>query len=181
MAQSPLTNDGRALAVRTTELNRRRFNLVSPEEVDRVYVRLRKNADRKLYDCIASAAHDPVINHRVYNVLQCFTIDEGIHFLPADIRTSEGTTIDQYIYGYSTIEHDILDYERAIYKTVAGTTGSPVVIEIKKWVALASRIPDCDLFCSGPLTRWIVSDRLRDAMITHGITGCRFIPIEVSE
>jgi hypothetical protein len=121
-----------------------------------------------------------VISYRLYALIQEFVLDDAIHFLPADVLTWRHIQVDQYLYGYSTEEHDILDYELANYKTVPGTSGSPVVIEVKKWVALAERIPAYDLFCSAPISRWIVSDRLRDAIVAHGITGCRFLPIEIS-
>jgi hypothetical protein len=180
MAQSPVANDGRGIFVGGTEATRRELNLVSPIEVDRVYVQLWKGADRKLRDCIASSAHDPVISHQLYDLIQRFRIDDSIRFLPADILTWQHTKVDQYLYGYSTAEHDILDYDRAKYKTVRGVSGDPVVIEIQKWVAVASRIPPYDLFCSAPLTRWIVSDRLQESIITHGITGCRFHDVAIS-
>ncbi len=181
MASSPIAEDGRAIFLGGTASKRRELNLVSPTEVDRVYVRLLKDRERALRDRISISMQDLVISHQLYDLIrQQFAIDEAINFLPADVLSWQGTKVDQFLYGYSTAEHDILDYERATYKTVPGTAGSPVVIDIKRWVAMSSRIPDYDRFCSAPLTRWIVSDRLQEAIVSHGITGCRFLPVEMS-
>ncbi len=181
LAQSPVDSQGRAVVVGTPE-NLRRFGWVSPTTVDRVFVRLFKGRDRKLTARIGAWSSALVVSYELYDALRQFSIDDAIHFLPADIVTwARREKVDQYLCAFAMGDHDILDYDRAEYKTVIGTAGTPVVIQVDRWVAARERVPAYDLFRCRAGQEWIVSERLRDAIIARGFTGCRFVPIEVSQ
>ena len=175
MADSPVAEDG--VPLHSIDGN------VAPN-VDSVRVRLDKGHERHLRDFIwAGSSHTFVVSHHAYDMFRRFVLDQDIGFLSAEVCTQFYEIVDRYILvhwrSWPHYTHDILDYDRAKLKYFK-IPGKQIPSEVIRWVADSKKVPPADLFCTGPCITWVVTGPLHDALIAHEVTGCSFIPIEIS-
>ena len=131
---------------------------------DRLLVR------RAIWFLVSKATRDVLLD------LQCC---DSIRWIETAIYRKDGTWLADYLLAYGGKRYDVWDYARSDFYWQEGKTPGTKEAAgfMRKGVLNVRSVPAFDLFETDTLD-WIGTDRLRDTIEDHGLTGFEFEPIE---
>jgi hypothetical protein len=149
-------------------------------KVDEVFVRLRTPVDDPAAS-LPDRIHVPgdtfvVVRKDAWDMLCELSIDPHIKRVKAVLcdAKDQRPLSDDYHLIHSDYDWDVLD-GRA--ETVRAPK-SGVVVSVRRWLVDAAKVPEYDLFHASP-DDWMATEALKWKCESAGLTGMRFIPVEV--
>lgn len=129
-------------------------------------------------DKLFSASKDLLISSRAKSLLETAKLPEDMKFIPTEVIDRSGVEIGQYFVVVSATQFDVVDYERSELRHFL--SGGETVRSIRSYCLRRAQLPDLDLF----LTKhddwnWIASERVARLFAREGLTGFRYIPVQL--
>lgn len=166
-ANPALTDDGRAV------------NMIAIE--DRIGVSCAKSERRRVgnsADKLFSASKDLLISARAKSLLETLRLPADMKFIPTQVTDRSGDALGEYFVVVSATQFDVVDYERSEVRHFI--SGSEMVSAIRSYCLRRDRMPQLDLFLtSHDDWNWIASERVAKIFSREGLTGFRYIPVQL--
>lgn len=131
-----------------------------------------------LTDKLFSAGKDLLVSALAKTLLEQARLPDDTKFIPTEIIDRSGHPLAQYFVVVSASQFDVVDDERSAWRHFV--CGGETVRSIRNYCLRRGQLPELDLF----LTRhddwnWIVSKRVKKLFSQDGLTGFRYIPVQV--
>ncbi|HUY93360.1 MAG TPA: DUF1629 domain-containing protein [Pirellulales bacterium] len=133
-----------------------------------------------LTDKLFSASKDLLVSARAKTLLETARLPDDLRFIPTDLVDRTGDVLGEYFVLVSAAQFDVVDYERSELRHFV--SGRETVRSIRSYCLRRSQMPDLDLF----LTKhddwnWIASQRVARLFARDGLTGFRYIPVQLAD
>ena len=127
------------------------------------------------YDCYSERAYAAIVKAKLAISPQV------LEWLPVRAETTRGRELGRYWWPKHSdnSEYDIFDYENSKYTVHEADGRTPN--DISQWVLHGDTIQSLDLFYACRITtRWFCSPRFKSVVEENNLTGCRFLPADLS-
>lgn len=137
-----------------------------------------RRRDGELADRLYSAGKDLLVSVRAKELLETARLPEDLKFISTEVADRSGTRLGEYFIVISATQFGVVDYDRSELRHFV--SGGEVVRSIRTYCLRRGRLPDCDLFLTEQDDwNWIASERVADLFTQNGVTGFRFIPVQL--
>lgn len=159
----------------------RKVNMMALEErlsIARARSEQRRNGS--LTDKLYSASKDLLVSARAKSLLETARLPGDMRFISTEVVDRTGAVISEYFVVASASQFDVIDYERSELRQIS--TCPTAARSIRSYCLRRSQLPDLDLFLTNNDDwNWIASESVARLFARNGLTGFRYIPVQLSD